>query len=449
MSLKTFIKNSLWIALLMIPYFAQAQFADIRVKDNSPYSRLGMGDLFNQNFTNIRSMGGLSAAFNDPMQVNLQNPASLGFLKATTFEAGLFGNYTQLSDSDQTADIWNSNIGYLSLGFATKNQLNQVLDRKSSPWGWGMNFTLLPFSDVNYGVELTSAVQDTINVVNTFQGSGGTNRIIWGNGVRYKNLSVGLNLGYLFGKINNDRTLDISEAGSYGVITEKGISLRGFTWNAGAQYNHIFKKKTSDGEVINTGKILSVGAFGNSGTSFNTESTLLEYRSNNSFFDRDTLTNQTGLEQEGMLPSQLGIGFIYGKTNEWKIGANYTLGNWSEYFNEGIPEGQELNDSWELGVGGEFIPDNGSYNRYYKKIRYRAGIFYGKDPRLDLNNYGVSFGFGLPIVLPRQTVSFVNLGIEIGQLTGTDDTLLKENYVNFTAGFTLNDNSWFFKRKFN
>ena len=136
--------------------------------------------------------------------------------------------------------------------------------------------------------------------------------------------------------------------------------------------------------------------------------------------------------------------------NKWKIGANYSFGNWSEYSNEGIPEGQDLNDSYIVSVGGEYIADHLSYNKYYKKIKFRMGAFYGKDPRLDLNNYGLTFGFGLPIVLPRQTVSFVNLSVELGQLKGpAAENLLSENYVNLTAGFTLNDNTWFFKRKFN
>ena len=54
---------------------------------------------------------------------------------------------------------------------------------------------------------------------------------------------------------------------------------------------------------------------------------------------------------------------------------------------------------------------------------------------------------GLPITLPRQQVSFVNLGFEFGQNGG--NTTLTETYGRVTLGFTLNDNSWFYKRKFN
>ena len=41
----------------------------------------------------------------------------------------------------------------------------------------------------------------------------------------------------------------------------------------------------------------------------------------------------------------------------------------------------------------------------------------------------------------------MNLSFELGQMGVAD--VLQERYVKLTVGFTLNDNSWFFKRKFN
>ena len=122
---------------------------------------------------------------------------------------------------------------------------------------------------------------------------------------------------------------------------------------------------------------------------------------------------------------------------------------WSKYENEAKPE--NLSDTWRFAVGGEFIPDAASYNSYARRMRYRAGFFYGTDARSDsfnkqLTNYGVTLGLGFPIILPRQQKSFVNLALEIGQF-GTENSL-RETYGKLTLGFTLNDDSWFFKRKF-
>jgi hypothetical protein len=117
---------------------------------------------------------------------------------------------------------------------------------------------------------------------------------------------------------------------------------------------------------------------------------------------------------------------------------------------QGYPD--ELKDSYQISFGGELIPEYNSYNSYLKKLRYRVGAFYGTDPRSDgfnkqLTSYGITLGLGLPIILPRQQVSFLDLAFEFGQF-GSDQGL-QENYINMTIGFTLNDDKWFFKRKFN
>jgi len=47
----------------------------------------------------------------------------------------------------------------------------------------------------------------------------------------------------------------------------------------------------------------------------------------------------------------------------------------------------------------------------------------------------VSFGFGLPLTLPRQQVSFINFAFEFGQNGG--NTTIQETYGRLTVGFTL------------
>jgi hypothetical protein len=82
-----------------------------------------------------------------------------------------------------------------------------------------------------------------------------------------------------------------------------------------------------------------------------------------------------------------------------------------------------------------------------KRIRYRAGFYHRTDPRLeDLKQYALTLGFGLPVILPRQQTSFVNLAFEFGKFDTAN--AIKENFVKMSLGFTLNDSSWFFKRKF-
>ena len=125
-------------------------------KDNSPYSRLGLGDLTDQYFAAQGGMGGLGAAFHDAYHMNISNPASLARLREAAFEVGLYSEYNVLTDAtgqNERLKTWNGNLRYLSLGFPLKNPINEVLDQKKKKVRWGMNFTLLPYSNVNYNIQ--------------------------------------------------------------------------------------------------------------------------------------------------------------------------------------------------------------------------------------------------------------------------------------------------------
>ena len=61
-----------------------------------------------------------------------------------------------------------------------------------------------------------------------------------------------------------------------------------------------------------------------------------------------------------------------------------------------------------------------------------------------VNEFGISFGVGLPI---KNTGSSVNLGFEIGRRGTTDNDLIRENYFKFTLGLAIFER-WFLQRKY-
>jgi len=447
-------RNSiLTIALLASGLAAQAQLNTIQPKSNSPYSRFGLGDLSDQYFAASGGMAGLSTAFHDPYHTNLLNPASLAQLQATAFEVGLYGKYSKLQDGDNTDEAWSGNLNYLALAFPLKNAINEALDRSKSPWGVGMGFALMPYSTVGYDIQSIASNPDNGTTTNTLRGSGGTYRIQWGTGVRYKKFSLGLNAGYQFGKLINSRLVTFDSLdNSFNTDFLDEISLSGFVFTLGAQYTHEFKKAGPNGTTVPRGERLIFGAYASNGGNFKTNSSKLYQRVN--IFDYsllDTILQESGRRQEGAMPSEFSVGFMYEKVNKLRIGAEYTAASWSSYRNEAKPE--DLFDTWRVAAGLEYIPDIVSYNKYARRIRYRAGVFYGLDPRSvsgeQLKRYGATLGFGFPIILPRQQTSFVNFAIEAGRFGLSGDTGLRETYAKATIGFTLNDNTWFFKRKFN
>jgi hypothetical protein len=227
------------------------------------------------------------------------------------------------------------------------------------------------------------------------------------------------------------------------------FSVGGLHLDAGVQYAVNFKETNDKGERQNTGKRLIIGATFSNKNNFNTNSSKFYHRDNLNFGIQDTILYETDVKGKGTLPSQGRIGLMYEDYNKFRIGLEYERSAWSSYTNDAKPE--TFSDAWRFSFGAEYIPEALSYNKYARRVRYRAGFFYGSDPRsLDgtqITHTGITLGLGFPIILPRQQVSYINLALEGGEFGVKDE--LSETYIQLILGFTLNDNTWFFKRKYN
>ena len=61
-----------------------------------------------------------------------------------------------------------------------------------------------------------------------------------------------------------------------------------------------------------------------------------------------------------------------------------------------------------------------------------------------INDIGINFGTSIPV----NNLSLVNMALKLGRRGTVDNGLIREAYVNFSFGFSINDNSWFYKRVF-
>lgn len=431
----------------------QTNFQEIRPKQNSPLSRFGLGDPLDQHFAAQAGLGGLQTVFQDPYHLNINNPASLATLQATSFEVGLYGRVGQLSDRNGSVGTESGNLSYLALGFPLRNPINLNLDRQSRSWGAGMAFSLAPTTLVGYDLELEENDIDLGTTSNLLKGNGGTYRFTWSTAYRYRGLSAGLNLNYNFGQVLNSRVVvfdSLFNALATEVVEKTAIS--GFSLGYGVQYTYFFGGKNEEGQRTLTGKRIIVGVNGKLQSGVSATSDLLRRRFSPTtiFSVSDTLLNAMDLEGEVVLPAEVNFGFAFEDANRLFLGAEYGIGNASAFRQSSDPNNRLVNTNrFVLGI--QYIPNFSSYNSYWKRIRYRAGLRLETDPR-ELNGEqarrrAVTLGMGLPIVLPRQQVSFINFAVELGQF-GIPD-VIDENYVQFTLGFSLNDNTWFYKRKFN
>lgn len=456
--MSNFQRKLLGLLLLMcgtVFSFAQTRYFDLDPpKVNSPYSRIGLGNLTNNNFSHARGMGSLSAAYNDLFRINISNPASYAFLGTAVFDVGINAKRTNLSaPGSESQVLYTGNLDYIALAFPTKNPINRAANPIKSPWYWGMNFAFLNNSDVGYRVEdIQKTESDSINYY--YQGTGGTFKVLWGNAVRYNNISVGLNFGYLFGEISSTERIEfLNRQNTYFSDLSDVFSLGNIIWNAGVQYRHQFKSM-DDGELKPNGKTLTFGAYGNSGNNVDFTTSQL-YRRVNRYYggidtpnSTDTLVFNENVTLPGKLPSEFGVGLYYKVANKYGLGVDFKTTSWSDFLNPIRPT-EQLSNSWRFAVGGNITPDYRSIRSYWQKINYQAGFYFSKDPRgfdNTLTDYGVTFGLGLPVINRQLETSFINFAFEIGQLTQTDS--IKETYAKLTVGFTLNNNKWFLKRKF-
>ena len=421
---------------------------------NSPFSRFGLGDFADQFFAAAGAMGGMTAAFQDPYHLNLENPASLASLQATSFEVGLNARYSSWESPRAVDNQWSGNLSYMALGFPLLNPINEALDRKDGSLGFGMSFALVPYTNVGYDIE-SQITDESFDVATNFlKGKGGTYRFRWGNAIRYKGFSAGVNLNYSFGKLTQNRKVSFdSLIVSYDTEFLDEFSVSGVGFDIGLQYRfRIDQPDEDENNRVPKGHYLTLGIIANNTNEIRTNSSRFYHRDNFTNYTsdiRDTLLFERDIQESLTLPAEVSFGITYEQINKLKLGLQYEIGRWSQYENEAKQE--NLMDTYRFSFGAEYVPNILSYNNYFERVYYRAGFYYGTDPRhidgSQLKSLGLTFGVSFPIVMPRQQVSFFDLAFEIGQF-GLNE-VLNETYGKLTLGFTLNDNTWFLKRKFN
>lgn len=316
-----------------------------------------------------------------------------------------------------------------------------------------MGFALMPHSLVSYEISRQDSLPNIGRFDRQFNGSGGLYKVLWGNAVKYKNLSIGVNLGYLFGKIDYERNIDFTERiEAFDNLFSNSYSVRGLYWKTGILYSWTLNKAELEDNIGREEPVIvSFGLTAKTNTSFSTTSDI-SYTNFNAVGGLgstvDTLVSQTGVEGKGRLPAEISFGVTYYHRSKLAIGIDFSRTFWSNYKNDANPE--TLNNTFRLSLGGYYRPDRRSLGSLFTRSYYRFGVFFEQDPRVieseRIDNFGVTMGLGLPFILQRK-ISHANIGLSYGRRAVSN--ILKENYINISFGFTFNDDEWFIKRKFN
>jgi hypothetical protein len=410
-------------------------FSQIRII--SPYSRFGVGDLSENNNAWNMSVGQLGIGISSPYHINYANPASYSAFDSLSFvfEGGFNGEFVNLQsisifdNSNQSVSRNYASLGYLLFGMPVNK------------W-WKTSLGLVPYSDVGYSVANYEEYPNTGTVVRLYQGSGGINRLFWGNAVRpFKGFSVGLNISYLFGSMNRQAmVLFPDSAAAMNYKEDYYVTMNDLSFNFGAQYRTRIKNDL----------FLTLGAVFNPSLSMSAKTNVLAQTFLISIdgieMPHDTLAKAEAVKGRIVIPMLIGGGFSFEKTDKWLIGLDYKWQNWEKF--TAFDMSDSLVNSWQVNFGGEIIPKVDNYTNYFARVRYRLGFTYGKTylhlRGQDINEYAITFGFGFPL---RGMKTMLNIGGQYGVRGTTEQNLIRESYFKIVIGFSIYER-WFMKRKY-
>ena len=390
----------------------------------SPYSFYGIGIQKFKGTAENRTMAGISM-FSDSIHLNLQNPAGMADLRLVNYSVGVSYKYVTQKSSNESQTSTTSSIDYIGIGVPMGKLVG--------------SFGLMPYSAVGYKLQSTDN-----NSTTQSSGDGGVNRAFISFGYKITpKLNIGIESNYNFGSIENEvySKEDDLELG-YREINRS--EFRGFTFNFGATYKTMVSRKLE----------LSTALSYTPGTNVQSDNTrtssTIAVLPSGLLVPAQTLVFDEP-STDFVFPSQLTFGAGIGVSKHWKLGIEYTKQNTSNFVNRYVGSNSDLTnvkfiDASKIKLGGFFIPNYNAIGSYWKRISFRAGVRYENTglnlEGQDINEFGISFGVGLP---SGKLFSNVNIGFEAGKRGTTDFGLIQENFFNTFLSLSLND-KWFEKR---
>lgn len=404
----------------------------------SPYSFYGIGDLKNNSTVENQMMGGIGV-YADSIHINLKNPAAFGKLGLevmdreglVTYTAGVSNKQFTLKSFTAEEESSITSLDYLALGFSVGK-------------GLGMGFGIMPYSSVGYNL-VDDRTETGGSLTNVFTGEGGLTRAFYSIGYEIvKDLSIGATVNFNFGTLESERLQQIEDV-QFGTFDRRSSRVNGFDFNYALNYTPLIKgrQRLHTSVRVNTqGNLVSkndrqLGSF-----SVASGVTIEELEVN--------LAAQNLENTELKIPTTTTLGIGYGEDYKWFVGAEYSFQEMSSFENAFLGSANvAYEDASSFAFGAFLTPDHDSFTSYLKRVTYRAGLRLDKTGMLvndvDINNFGITFGLGLPL---GRSFSNLNLGFEFGRRGTTRADLIEESYFKFNVGLSLNDR-WFQKRKIN
>jgi hypothetical protein len=440
----------------------------------SPYSRFGLGDLYNSGNPSTLTMGGVRTTLNDASILNAENPATLGALFNTTLQTNLRFNGLRISDGDQSNTLTN--------GFV--DQFQMAFKRPGAATGYLIGMS--PFSTTGYVIQTEEDLPNVGPVNYTYEGAGGITRAYAGFGrkfnvptyryfydkegsktdsVRYNRhvISAGTTLNYYFGNVRQQRLVDIQNATFLDTRATDDFKVSDVNVDIGLHYEWAMRIKFGKDRKIVERLIFQAGLIYSPEFEMNTtvesfsESVIIQSAS---AFPVDTGFALSGTGSSTM-PQRLRSGIAFNYYNRdgrhFLLAADYEQRDWTRFkttLDEAVIA-PGLVTSTEISVGMQYTPKPiEEANNLFQRSNYRAGFrstaTYLSVQGQQVNDRALSLGASIPMVSSRSASKF-HLGIEIGGRGENNGVMIREDYVNAFIGFSLSPffkNAWFIQRKY-
>jgi hypothetical protein len=386
--------------------------------NNSPYSVVAIGDLEDGFLNRTTGMANTGIAYRTNRNLIINNPAALSaldnqfFVGETSIRAEYIGYYG--SPVDPTAN--NSfDITYHRFALGTKLFKH-----------WGSSVGLTPFSSENYEFNGPQPILGTIGETTNayYQGYGGINKVYWANAYEFfHHLSVGVDMSYLFGSINQKSILQNST--SY-VSSNANTNYNSFYFTYGLQYY------TPVGKHWN----FALGA------TFANKTELFPYYTYTVLaIDSSVLYNFPQQQTSFYTPVSYGIGISLSKNNKYSFLADYKYQGWSALNYSGFH--YALQDTRRYSVGFEISKKRTIYSTVIESSFLQAGLFYGNTYvnvyGQPINDMGASLGFGVNSL--RSPLSYA-VTLQYGIRGTQSNNLIEERYAKITVMVSFRD-LWF------
>lgn len=432
-----------YICILLLTLVAGATMGQTN-GSNSSYSRFGLGTLNDQSQGFNKAMGGIGQGFRAGNRVNMSNPASYSAIDSLTFlfDVGMNVSMGNMKSGGTKINVTNCSLDYVNMGFRVAK-------------GVGVSAGFVPFSTIGYNFSHESKITNdytttqAITSNSTYYGDGGLHQMYVGVGWNpFAKLSIGANVGYIWGNYNHQLIQTFSEGGSSsssysGLNSTHDAQIKTYKIDVGLQYPIRITKED----------MLTLGLTAGIGHKIKSDATLTRYTSTG-----DSV--QVVAENAFDLPYTYGFGATWQHGMNLLVGADYKYEQWS---NCRVPEmstasgnltytpqkGSYLNRS-KIAVGAQYII-NPLARSYMNRIQWRMGANYST-PYLVVNNQngpkelGISLGAGLPISNKNNSGSMVNVSLQWMRRSPSVSKMITENYFAVNVGVTFNEN-WFMKFK--